>query len=277
MDGVILCSRQTDKPFLIKENRINIYSIEELAYYLYNNIYFVDRKFFSDELVAFIRNDLNMPALAEKMEKHIRFDNSYSDILLLIIKYSDFYSEDEIKDLEYVITKLGDKSTDERMLLRAETFMEKHKYSHAFEIYDKIIKKADNAKLTDQSKGDMWSNLGKIYVRRFNYDKAMEAFDKSCEFYESDNAKENLILASICGKNEDKVQEYALKYHINDEKVERLRLRLMEAKKDVISSTEYSKLNDVLIYDGSINLDEYYCKIQRIINNWENAYREDMA
>lgn len=277
MDGVILCSRQTDKPFLIKENRINIYSIEELAYYLYNNIYFVDRKFFSDELVAFIRNDLNMPALAEKMEKHIRFDNSYSDILLLIIKYSDFYSEDEIKDLEYVITKLGDKSTDERMLLRAETFMEKHKYSHAFEIYDKIIKKADNAKLTDQSNGDMWNNLGKIYVRRFNYDKAMEAFDKSCEFYESDNAKENLILASLCGKNEDKVQEYALKYHINDEKVERLRLRLMEAKKDVISSTEYSKLNDVLIYDGSINLDEYYCKIQRIINNWENAYREDMA
>ena len=37
MSGLILCSRKADVPYRIADADLNIYSIEEFAYYLYNN------------------------------------------------------------------------------------------------------------------------------------------------------------------------------------------------------------------------------------------------
>ena len=43
MSGYILCQvKKAEKPFYIENISTNIYSIEELCYYLYNNLYLVD-------------------------------------------------------------------------------------------------------------------------------------------------------------------------------------------------------------------------------------------
>ena len=60
MSGLILCSRKSDIPYKIPDASINIYSIEELSYYLYNNAYFLDENFFSDELIDYIEKNLKL-------------------------------------------------------------------------------------------------------------------------------------------------------------------------------------------------------------------------
>ena len=51
MNSIKLCTIHTDKPYYIKEVNKNIYSIEELSYYLYNYLYLVDDQFFSEDRV----------------------------------------------------------------------------------------------------------------------------------------------------------------------------------------------------------------------------------
>ncbi|MFQ6932201.1 MAG: hypothetical protein ACLRR3_14785 [Eubacterium sp.] len=54
-----------DKPYYIKEINKNIYSIEELSYYLYNYLYLIDDQFFSDELNRLHRQmNLKQPHIA---------------------------------------------------------------------------------------------------------------------------------------------------------------------------------------------------------------------
>ncbi len=52
------------KPYYIKEINKNIYSIEELSYYLFNYLYLIDDQFFSEGLIDYIENELKQPHIA---------------------------------------------------------------------------------------------------------------------------------------------------------------------------------------------------------------------
>lgn len=68
MSGLLLCGKRSATPYIIKEAGINIYSIEELSYYLYNNTYMVGIEFFCDELIAYIADELELPSLGQKLK-----------------------------------------------------------------------------------------------------------------------------------------------------------------------------------------------------------------
>ena len=52
MSGYILCQvKKAEKPFFIENISTNIYSIEELCYYLYNNLYLIDSSLINQKLV----------------------------------------------------------------------------------------------------------------------------------------------------------------------------------------------------------------------------------
>ena len=56
MNDITLCTMHTEKPYYIKEINKNIYSIEELSYYLFNYLYLIDDQFFSEGLIDYIEN-----------------------------------------------------------------------------------------------------------------------------------------------------------------------------------------------------------------------------
>lgn len=277
MSGLILCSRQADKPYYVDEFGINIYSIEEMAYYLYNNVYFVDKDFFNKNLIEYIRCDFNMPSVAEKLEKNIKFGSSYAELVMLIVKASDYYSEEEIRELEYILEKIGNKSVDERMIIRADIFMKKGKYSSAFKIYKDILDKKHRAKVSDESMALLWFNMGIIYAKRFAYSRAAECFFESCGYKQDDTSVEKLLMSYMLAGQKEKVTEMADRFKVTDENVERIRLRISECKSNIRSSAEYDSFCRELKYNGKINLEEFYDKLQNIIDGWKEEYREEMT
>lgn len=67
MSGYILCQvKKAEKPFYIENISTNIYSIEELCYYLYNNLYLVDSSLISSKLCTWLEEELELPKLAAK-------------------------------------------------------------------------------------------------------------------------------------------------------------------------------------------------------------------
>ena len=69
MSGYILCqTKKAQRPYFIENISMNIYSIEELCYYLYHNLYLADHTVFNEELCNWLRDELELVHLAAKLK-----------------------------------------------------------------------------------------------------------------------------------------------------------------------------------------------------------------
>ena len=136
MSGLILCSRKADVPYRIADADLNIYSIEEFAYYLYNNAYFVDDGFFNGGLCDYIENNLNLPKVAQKLMYAMGQRMNFAELVMIIIKSSRYYSETEIKAFEKELKTISSKGMLERMKTRADMLFENGKLGSALNTYE---------------------------------------------------------------------------------------------------------------------------------------------
>ena len=64
MSGYILCqTKKAERPYFIENISTNIYSVEELCYYLYHNLYLIDKTIINEELCIWIGEELNLHIL----------------------------------------------------------------------------------------------------------------------------------------------------------------------------------------------------------------------
>ena len=87
MSGYILCqTKKAGKPYFVENISTNIYSLEELCYYLYHNLYLVDSSVMNEGLCIWISEELDLPRLAAKLRPHLGKFASIEDVLYHIFK-----------------------------------------------------------------------------------------------------------------------------------------------------------------------------------------------
>ena len=87
MSGYILCqTKKAERPYYIENISMNIYSIEELCYYLYHNLYLADHTIFNEELCSWIRDELELPHLAAKLKQNLERNVSIEDMVYPILE-----------------------------------------------------------------------------------------------------------------------------------------------------------------------------------------------
>ena len=73
MGELILCNRkETDVPYYLEQNMINIYSLEELNWYILNHTEYLDDSFVSDDLISWIAEELKDLELAGQLKEAVR-------------------------------------------------------------------------------------------------------------------------------------------------------------------------------------------------------------
>ena len=107
MGKLILCSSPVaTEPYRFKISGTAIYSIEELCYYIYSNIYEITIDYFDKELACWLRDELGMDVMADKLDTMFEIGGSLKDIVISILCSCDYYDEDEIKALLGVMNEI---------------------------------------------------------------------------------------------------------------------------------------------------------------------------
>ena len=89
--SLILCRQEPVKiPLYIEDLGIHIYSSQELCYVIYNNPLLVLEDFIDSRLTEFLRSELRMPFLAEKIEKWMESRGATEEILYLILQECNY-------------------------------------------------------------------------------------------------------------------------------------------------------------------------------------------
>ena len=107
MGNLILChDKHATHPYEITRIHCRIFTMEELCYYLCNNLYLIDYTIVNERLCRWIGDELELPELSSELRRLLRENGSMEEFVLTILKESNIYATAEIHKMQSVLEQL---------------------------------------------------------------------------------------------------------------------------------------------------------------------------
>lgn len=178
--SVLFCRRETvSHPFFIENLGVHVYTSQELCYAIYNHPLLALDGFIDQNLVDFIREELDMGYTALKMERFMKSGENQDELLFLFLQDCDYYTTAEINRLRQKVAALRKLPPLEYAKQKADYLFGFKQYGRAIAGYEKILESYLTRKADDAFLGRVWNNLGACYARIFQFDKALNAYDNA--------------------------------------------------------------------------------------------------
>ena len=267
MSGYILCQTKRAKlPYFIENISTNVYSIEELCYYLYHNLYLIDQTIMNEGLCSWIQEELELPALAAKLRSKISKFASAEDIVYPVFKEINYLTYEELKELNVRLQKMNEETPAMREKQKADALMENEMYVHAIQVYQNLLEREDLEEIREGMTEKVYHNLGCAYSYLFQMEKATEYFRKAYEGSRSREALEAYLIAFGMTRTSSEYEKMAKSIGTEKEVLQNIRERLQE----------FSKTPELVV--NKTNMDEILTRLTReyhrstVRENCNNVY-----
>ena len=274
MGEILFCNQPIAAlPYYIEGISWNVYSLEELCYYIENNTYLLEKDFMTEELCTWIGKEVKNEKLAERLRDILRMDGRLSEFILAILVECGYSRRETIKEVVRLIREMEEKSDFECNKVRADRLMEKEKYLSSIYEYKRLLEADDADKQPQQLMGNIWHNLGTAYTRLFLFQEAIHCYERAYYLNSNVESLKEALMAYRCLKDEDGFYNVAKSNGLSEEEITRIKNELSVASRSDATKEFEDKLEAIAIMKESGQKNEYYKAISNIIFNWKEEYR----
>lgn len=280
MSGYILCQVKRAKlPYYIENISTNIYSIEELCFYLYHNMYLLDSTIINEELCFWIRDELGLKKLALKLYKLLEEENlKTGDFILPIFKEINYLSLEEFRELNRQIQRLAQEPEVLRQKLKGDYLIEYGKYVNAIKVYQRVLFEYQNAEeekrslMGGQFIGAVYHNMGCAYARLFQMKEAVACFSVACEHLHTMAAMKSLLYGIYMEDGEDAFEEKAEELGLDEQQWQEILKEAEEASEDIYETADGQEYAKALEEKQKGNSEGYKAAIQKMLERLTGEY-----
>ena len=254
---IIFCGKSNTNPYYIKEADLNIKSIQELAYFIYNYAILISNSFITKNLIIYIGSSLKLPRLASDINEMFNKKANLADILTHILSNSNFYDDEQIGLFRRRLLRLLSLPEEEYILNAGDKLFNLKKYEKAISQYSKIYK-TDNLALM---------RLAFCYAKLQFYETAANYLG---ELYRKTRSKDVLKEAYFCLKLNGTVDKiYDIDEHINEALLADWEFEIVTRILQVRKSEEYKYYEEMFLM-GTVYIKD---NIDSIIKIWKGKFR----
>ncbi len=175
-----LCQvRVAEKPYYIENIGKHIYSIEELCFYLYRNIYLIDETIVNEVLCDWIRDELGLRRLYSQMYEHLEKKDGIASFITPIFREIGYLPADKLREYQENLSRLDVQPGDTRQKLKGDYLVRCGMYSNAISEYYHVLERQNPGNLGARFYSEIWNNLGCAYARLFQFSDAADCFRKA--------------------------------------------------------------------------------------------------
>ena len=132
MGELLLCSHGlASVPYYVESIALNVYSLEELCYFLKENIDLIEPSFMDRELAGWVETELHMPDLAKSLYEKIQGGARLSEFIEVLVSGCSYCSREELEKMQQALTDFENKSETECRKIRADRLLLKKRYDAA--------------------------------------------------------------------------------------------------------------------------------------------------
>lgn len=277
MGKFILCTGMPAKePYYFTLTGTKVYSIEELGYYLYHNIYTVQLEDFCEKLFNWIQYDLNMEEFAEKCRSIREKSDDIKDIVVSILCATDYFTKLELEALIKTIDKINGLSAIEKQKIKADNFLKYEDYENAIIEYECIVASEESSAFPAESFGNILHNLAVAHVQVKAFERAKEEFKRAYELNHNEETKKEFFFLLKLQKQEKEFLKEILNFNLAPEEVQEYLGELEGILQEAEQAAEYKKILNLPKLKDSGKVGEYYYAIDTMIFNWKQKYKNGM-
>ena len=197
MGSLILChDKRADAPYEITRIHCKIYTIEELCYYLCNNLYLIDYTIMNEQLLNWLDEELGFTDLASNLRDVIRMRGSVEKFVLTILKSSKIYREPEMIRIQNVLERLKNQKDIERQKYKGDNLLESGEIEEAILVYQAILNQEKDESVDPKFYGKIYAGLGAAYGRLFLYQESAKMYDRAYQICEDRTLLKPYLYAS---------------------------------------------------------------------------------
>ena len=180
MGSLILChKKRARQPYEITRVHIRVHTIEELCYYVCNNLYLIDHTFMNRQLCDWIDTELELEELANRLRDALSQNCTQEQFVITLLKGPVIYNISEINKIQIKLDKLKNQKEVERSKFKADCLMESKEYEDAILVYQSIVNGSWDDSVSMQFYGHIYGCLGTAYGRMFLYEEAASAYKEA--------------------------------------------------------------------------------------------------
>ena len=275
MGELLLCKEPiAAMPYYIEGISWNVYSLEELCYYVENNTYLLERDFMTEELCTWIGKEVKNFILAEKLRDIMRMNGKLSEFVQTLLEACGYCPKDVVQEIITVLREMEEKSDFECNKMRADRLLEKEKYLSSIYEYKSLLDSNDAGEQSKELLGSIWHNLGTAYARLFLFAEAIQCYEKAYKLNRNTESLRQCIMACHCHYDEAGFLQAMDKYQADAALVLEIKQEMDKAYNSKVLEDFNDKFGSTVALKALGRRTDYQKEIGNMIFQWKEEYRK---
>ena len=278
MGKIIVCNTKTaQNPYTFLNTKVSVYSYEELCYYLYNNMVLVGEEDVTARLSAWIRRELDLTELADKIDTLLDKHAFVQDIMVEILVYGGYYSSEEVRQFMAECQKLRTLKSYEVEKLRADGYL---RYKHSIKagaIYDEVICYLEKEKQEDEFLGNVYHNKAVALAGNLQLDEAKSYFIKAYSLNKNEESLIEYFCVLAVTVDTATLEKEIKKRGLPANFLEDLMSEVGDSKEDVRELPIYNKVQKAVYNRLHGHIEDYDRRMDTILSELKDEFRDQLV
>ncbi|MCR4755916.1 MAG: hypothetical protein K5868_10385 [Lachnospiraceae bacterium] len=273
MSKLILCtSKVAETPFTFLNTKVEIYTYEELCFYIYNNTVLISKSSLSEKLFDWIRDELGMSELADKLIGLANKTTFAQDLLIEILSAGNYYTIEEIKEYAEAWQKYRKLDKLHREKMRADGYLAYRRYIKAATFYDDIIESTDEN--TDQVfVGNIYHNRGVAAANNMDLNAAKDYFMQAYRLNDNPDSLKSYFYIIAITSDTATLRSEIRHLGLPDEYFDEIMTEIGESKDDVREMTIFAMLQRAAYNKMNKDMTDYDKRMDIILSELKDDFR----
>lgn len=272
---IILCTGiLASTPFHFPFTNTNIYSIEELSYYIYNNIYLVNEELFTVELADWLEKEADMTDFASKLRTLIQNKHSMKDLVVSLLCSADYYTENEIKNLVVIIDQIMNLDPLHRLKIKADNYLKYNNFKAAAAAYEEIRSSKDAIHLTEKEFGNLYHNQAIIDIHNLSFSEAAAKFKTAYQYNQEMESLHQYLYALYLNGDQGAFEQAAKEYKLSTKQKDEIVLMIKQNEEKAKQLKVYDQIQKIF-ENNKVSDITSNTELNDVIRNWKQEYRQE--
>ncbi len=174
MGRYLLCGKEAVHPYVIEDLDLRIRTIEELCFYIFNDPALIDDDFIDERLILFIRNELELTEIADKIARFYTSPADQDATLKMLLSDVGYYTEAELSDFNSRLVQKRRRSPVERIREKGDSLLRKKRYQAALRTYRTLAGQAAETRLGRDQYVAVLESMANAYGRLGDFERSMD-------------------------------------------------------------------------------------------------------